>query len=199
MGREDALQTLRVNFDGALEVTHAFKPLLSKSPSGAHILSTSSGCGTRTLGMMSEAHRKFLTDPNLDESRLRDFLTQLVEEIHENPDHVYRDIPSIGYGISKVGLNCLTQIVSRWDPSQFRANACSPGFCNTGMCANYTGSRPPKDPALGASVFAKVIFGELGRGKTATFFKECSKPGTALELATSAAEDWVCLPAVGGQ
>jgi hypothetical protein len=34
-------------------------------------------------------------------------------------------------------------------------NACSPGFCDTGMCAGYTGSRTPKAPELGASVFAK--------------------------------------------
>lgn len=37
-------------------------------------------------------------------------------------------------------------------------NACSPGFTNTGMCANYTGTRVPKDAALGADVFAKVAY-----------------------------------------
>lgn len=197
--REDALHTIHVNFQGALEVTSAFTSLLSKSSHGGHILSTSSGCGTRTLGLMSEDHRKFLMDPSLDASKLQDFLRRIVDEIHGDPDHIYRSIPTLGYGISKMGLNCLTQIFSRWNPSKFRANACSPGFCNTGMCASYTGSRPPKDPALGATVFAKVIFGELGKGKTETFFKECSKPGTPLESATSAVEDWVSFPAVGGQ
>ena len=70
-------------------------------------------------------------------------------------------------------------------------NVCSPGFTNTGLCANYTGTREPKDAALGASVFEKVLFGELGAGKTSTFFKECSKPGTPLVQAASTVDPWV--------
>jgi hypothetical protein len=74
-----------------------------------------------------------------------------------------------------------------------RVNACSPGFCNTGMCANYSGSRQPKDPALGASVFEKVLFDELA-GQTGIFFKEGSKAGTALQDAVSCADPWVAPP-----
>ena len=72
-----------------------------------------------------------------------------------------------------------------------RANACSPGFTNTRMCDNYTGPRVPKEPALGASVFGKVMFGELGRGQTGAFFKEASKAGTPLEHAVSKIDAWV--------
>jgi hypothetical protein len=46
-------------------------------------------------------------------------------------------------------------MLARQHPDMY-INACSPGFTNTGMCANYTGSRVPKDVALGADVFAKV-------------------------------------------
>ena len=60
------------------------------------------------------------------------------------------------------------------------------------MCANYTGSRVPKDPALGASVFVPALFGGKGLPKVRTdkFIKETSSPGTALEDATCAAEGW---------
>merc|ERR1711982_318393 len=95
--------------------------LLSNSPGGGHVLSTSSSCGTRTLGMMSEDHLKALVDPDLDELRLRGILIKLVDEIHEDPDHLYREIPTVAYGISKMGLNCLTQILARQNPSKYRA------------------------------------------------------------------------------
>lgn len=49
------------------------------------------------------------------------------------------------------------QILARKHPNM-SINACSPGFTNTGMCANYTGTRVPKDAALGADVFAKVAY-----------------------------------------
>lgn len=62
------------------------------------------------------------------------------------------------------------------------------------MCDGYTGTRTPKDPALGASVFCKVLFGELGRARSGVFFKEASKAGTPLAEAISREEDWVAYP-----
>merc|ERR1712194_765496 len=100
---------------------------------------------------------------------------------------------TFGYGLSKLAVNCYTQILASAHPSLL-VNACSPGFCNTGMCANYTGSRKPKDPALGASVFDKVLFGKLGAGLTSTFFKENSKADTSLDKADSVIESWVSVP-----
>jgi len=44
---------------------------------------------------------------------------------------------------------------------------------------------------LGASVFCKVLFGDLGAGKTSTFFKEASKTGTPLPDAVSLVDPWV--------
>ena len=50
----------------------------------------------------------------------------------------------------------------------------------------------PKAVPLGASVFGKVLFGELGAaGKTGTFFKEASKAGTPLGSAESREDPWV--------
>ena len=95
-----------------------------------------------------------------------------------------------GYGLSKAAVNCYTQLLAARQPT-LRVNACSPGFTNTDMCLGYTGTRQPKAVPLGASVFAKVIFGDLGAGKTGTFFKEASKAGVPLAEATSVVDAWV--------
>jgi hypothetical protein len=72
-------ETLRVNFEGQQAVTAAFLPLLAKSRNTPEILSTSSGVGTRTLGLLTEAHRSVLTDPSLDVPTLRQLLWELAE------------------------------------------------------------------------------------------------------------------------
>jgi NAD(P)-dependent dehydrogenase (short-subunit alcohol dehydrogenase family) len=185
-------ETMRVNFGGVAAVTAAFLPMLLRSPVGGQVLSTSSGNGTRAMGFMSEDHRLNLMDTNLNVASLQEILGQLVEGL-KDPNNKYHCIPQVGYGLSKMGVNCLTQVLSRQHPT-LRINACSPGFCNTDMCANYTGQRKPKDPTLGASVFRKVLFGELGQGKTGSFFKENSKADTPVEQAVSVLEDWVALP-----
>lgn len=181
-------QTLFVNFERLVAVTEAFLPLLSRAKH-PQLLSTSSGCGTRTLGRMSEEHRARLLDPALDVATLTKTMRE-IEEGLKSCEHPYHEIPTVAYGLSKMAVNCYTQILAR----RFHAmqiNACSPGFCNTRMCANYEGDRTPKTPALGASVFCKVLFGPLGKGQSGVFFKEASKPGTVLEEAVARMESWV--------
>merc|ERR1719162_414955 len=116
------------------------------------------------MGLLTEADRQALMDSNLDLPGLQAIVAQLVDGL-KDPNNVYHSIPQVGYGFSKMAVNCFTQVLARQHPTM-RINACSPGFCNTDMCANYTGDRKPKDPALGASVFKKVMFGELGQGQT---------------------------------
>lgn len=181
--------TMQVNFDGAVAVTEAFLPLLMNAPGGGQVLSTSSGNGPRAMGLLSEKDRQALMDPSLDVVQLRAIMGQLVDGL-QDPKNVYHDIPQVGYGFSKMALNCFTQILARKHPAM-QINACSPGFCNTDMCANYTGAKKPKEPALGASVFKKALFGDLGRGQTGCFFKESSKTDTPLDKAVSVVDPWV--------
>merc|ERR1719199_1564462 len=151
------------------------------APGGGQVLSTSSGNGPRAMGLLSEKDRQALMDPSLDVVQLRAMMGQLTDGL-QDPKNVYHSIPQVGYGFSKMAVNCATQIWARKYPGM-RINACSPGFCNTDMCANYTGQRKPKDPTLGASVFRKVLFDELGKGQSGTFFKEASKTDTPLDRA----------------
>lgn len=186
---ESCQRMLSVNFEGVVAVTEAFLPMLRLAPKGGHVLSTSSGTGARTLGLLGRGIQDSLADPSLDVFALRQLLDELINALR-NVDSEYREIPTVGYGISKMAVNCFTQILARQEPG-LRANACSPGFCNTDMCANYTGERKPKDPALGASVFAKVLFEGLGEGRSGLFFKENSKANTPLDSATSVVDPWV--------
>jgi len=185
-------ETMQVNFDSVLAVTAAFLPMLLNAPGGAQVLSTSSGNGTRAMGLMTEDHRRALMDTSLDLVTLQETLAQIVEGLKDT-NNQYHGIPQVGYGLSKMGVNCFSQILARKHPT-LRVNACSPGFCNTDMCANYTGQRKPKEPALGASVFKKVLFGKLGQDQSGCFFKENSKAGTPLDQAISVPEDWVAYP-----
>jgi len=185
----NARQMMEINFEGAVAVTDTFLPLLLKQTEGNQVLSTSSGMGTRAMGFLSEADREVLSDPHLDEQRLRTVMKELVEGL-QDATNKYHSIPQVGYTFSKLALNCITQIWAK-KFTTLRVNVCSPGFCNTDMCANYTGDRKPKDPALGASVFQKAMFGELGRGRSGCFFKEASKADTSLDKAVACVEPWV--------
>jgi len=44
-------------FEGVTSVTTAFQPLLLRGPAGASVLTTSSGVGARTMGLLSDEHR----------------------------------------------------------------------------------------------------------------------------------------------
>lgn len=190
---ETALATMQTNFEGAVRVTEACLPLLRKTK-GAQVLFTSSGMGARILGIMTEEHRMAFTSPTLELPTLRRLLNELMEALVRDSTHPYHaSVPTVAYSLSKLGVNAYAQILARQHmASALRSNACSPGFTNTGMCANYTGSRKPKDVALGASVFEKVLFGELGESKpTGLFFKESSKADTPLDEARSVVDAWV--------
>ena len=147
---ETALATMQTNFEGAVRVTEACLPLLRKTK-GAQVLFTSSGMGARILGIMTEEHRMAFTSPTLELPTLRRLLNELMEALVRDSTHPYHaSVPTVAYSLSKLGVNAYAQILARQHmASALRSNACSPGFTNTGMCANYTGSRKPD--ALGAS------------------------------------------------
>merc|ERR1712238_52598 len=75
----NARQMMEINFEGAVAVTDTFLPLLLKQTEGNQVLSTSSGMGARAMGFLSEADREVLSDPHLDEQRLRTVMKELVE------------------------------------------------------------------------------------------------------------------------
>ena len=181
-----SLETLQINFDGAVLVTTVFLPIMRE---GGNILFTSSGAGARILRSLSPDDRSALLSPALEETGLRFELLRMVMDRESNPEHPYQSTTSFAYGISKLGVNLYTQMLARLHPALF-INAATPGLTNTNMCASYSGTRVLKEASLGASVFEKILFSGLGRGCSGIFFKEASTPGTPIELATSIVVPW---------
>ena len=188
---EAARRTLAVNVYGAIDATKAFLPLLGP---GAKVLNVSSSVGTRTHGLLTQSDRAALEAADLDEAELRRVAASFVAKFMD-PGHAYCRMATPAYGASKCLLNAYTRLLARDRPDLF-VNACSPGFCKTDICGpkGSMGGREPKSAALGATVFAAALFGDLGAGRTATFFKEGSKPGTPPSEATSTIEAWVAEP-----
>ena len=175
MDESDMERTLEVNLDGVAAVTTAFAPLLRP---GGRVINVSSGAGLRAAAALAPADREALEADSV--AAIRATAQRLATTA---------DIPV--YGISKAAVNAYTKLAARTYPA-LRVNACSPGFCRTeiaGPNADYS-EREPKAPALGADVITKLLFDDALSQNTGKFFKECSKPGTAVEDAVSREEPW---------
>ena len=183
----DGPDVIKTNFQGVVDVTDAFLPLLlenenddgaSKSTTLPCIIATSSSAGTRFMSSLPQHQSQQL----LSEELTIDTLTSKINELANEKDV---DI----YSLSKCAVNCHTQIIARKYKNRLNAIAVSPGFTNTGMCINYTGKRQPKSVELGASVLYEALYG-LGKGKSGLFLKQNSSAGTAVEDAKTVETEW---------
>ena len=172
---------LETNFEGVVRVTKAFKSVLV---AGSTCLTTSSSGGTRFMASLDEADSSILLSENLTLDGLRERVVAVGARISD-PSHPYCKLSTPAYNLSKCAVNCFIQILSRERPDLI-ACCVSPGFTRTGMCDNYTGSREPKSPELGATVFLEA----LKAGKTGLFFKQNSKPGCDIEDAETVVTEW---------
>ena len=179
MDEGDAARTLAVNLLGVAAVTAAFAPLLG---AGGRIINVSSGAGLRAAAALAPADREALEADTV--AGIEAAAARLAAAAAGGPGTPI-------YGLSKAAVNAYTKLAARTYPA-LRVNACSPGFCRTdiaGPNADYS-AREPKAPALGADVITKLLFDDALSQNTGKFFKECSKPGTALEDAVSREEPW---------
>lgn len=175
MDEENVERTLSVNLDGVAAVTAAFAPLLG---AGGRVINVSSGAGLRAAAALAPADREALE-------------ADTVADIRAAAARLAYTADIAVYGLSKAAVNAYTKLAARTYPA-LRVNACSPGFCRTeiaGPNADYS-EREPKAPALGADVVVKLLFDDALSQATGKFFKECSKPGTAVEDAVSREEPW---------
>jgi NAD(P)-dependent dehydrogenase (short-subunit alcohol dehydrogenase family) len=178
--------SVAVNYHGTVSLTEALLPHMDPQST---IVSTSSGCGTRALGLVTEdGHNELLDSESLTLAQLDKAVKDIVIAVTSNCKHPYHDsIPTIGYSLSKLFLNCYTRVLAKQERcSSMHINCASPGFTGTRMCDNYRGERVPKDPALGAAVFRDAIVST----QTGVFFKESSKSGTSPENSKTKMEAW---------
>jgi len=185
----DGSDVIKTNYQGVVNVTNAFLPLLLEGASKSNdedndtatlpcIIATSSSAGTRFMASLPQHQSQIL----LSEELTIDTLTTKINELANE-----KDVDK--YSLSKCAVNCHTQIIARKYKDRLNAIAVSPGFTNTGMCVNYTGKRQPKSVELGASVFYEALYG-IGKGKSGIFLKQNSIVGTAVEDAETVETEW---------
>ena len=179
VGDNDVEDVYAVNFQGVLNTTTTFLPLLCTTTGIAStIINTSSSCGVRFLASLPSETQAQMLSATLTTSGLIELLAVLV---YSTPDI---------YSLTKLGVNMYTLILSRKHTAdRLRVLAVSPGFTNTDMCKDYDGDRVPKEVELGASVFWEAMHG-IGRGQSGIFIKQNDKAGTAVEDAKSVVTDW---------
>ena len=111
-----ARSAMAVNFRGAVAVTDAFLPMLRRRAVYAHsnILNVSSGVGARTCGLLDSGDSASLLAENIGDDALSDRFAALLEVVGADEAHPYRkNIPTVGYGLSKAALNQYTRLLSK--------------------------------------------------------------------------------------
>jgi NAD(P)-dependent dehydrogenase (short-subunit alcohol dehydrogenase family) len=123
-----ARQTMDVNFHGAVAVTDAFRPLLSR---GGSIVNVSSGMGE--LSCLSPELAARFSDARLTRSTLEVLVEDFVRDVEEGTVKVH-GWPKSAYSVSKVALNAFTRVLAReLRGTGIRANAVCPGWVRTDM------------------------------------------------------------------
>jgi NAD(P)-dependent dehydrogenase (short-subunit alcohol dehydrogenase family) len=121
-----ARSTIETNYRGAVRVTEAFRPRLSRR---ANIVNVSSGMGE--LGTVSLALRKRLLDPLLTQNALDELVDDFVERAGKGSE--LGGWPRSAYRVSKIALNAFTRLLAAELPSGQRVNAVCPGWVRTRM------------------------------------------------------------------
>ena len=149
-----AVETLRANFTGAVEVCEAFLPLLMP---GGRTVNVSSGAGSMNLDKMSRDKRSLLMRGDLSVPALcacRDEFLGAFQRLHAADEP---SLPKMGeegwwmqaYGFSKALLNAYTRVLARQSPALL-VTACTPGFVATEMTGTYDKLDTLKTPEEGA-------------------------------------------------
>jgi carbonyl reductase 1 len=134
--------TVNTNFFGTLNVTQALLPLLRESPS-PRIVTVASHAGRLSI-LRSQEKVDAFTSPHLTidqlEGMMRDFVVDVEAGVHTN-----KGWPNTCYGMSKLGLIALSNLLARDEPNM-KVNCVDPGYCCTDQNANQ-GPRPAEEGA----------------------------------------------------
>jgi NAD(P)-dependent dehydrogenase (short-subunit alcohol dehydrogenase family) len=158
-----ARRTVETNYHGAVRMTDAVRPRLSRR---ANVVNVSSGMGE--LGPVSLALRKRLLDPLLTLSALDELVDDFVERAGADRD--LGGWPRSAYRVSKIALNAFTRLLAADLPSGQRVNAVCPGWVKTRM----GGSSASRDVEKGASGIVWAATLDEG-GPNGGFFRD-AKP-----------------------
>jgi carbonyl reductase 1 len=136
-----ASQILQTNYFGAASVCRYFIPLLRQDGRIVNISSVFAGQTFRT--MSSELKEKFL-QPTLTWDALDALMHSYLEDVAANRWEE-KGWPKGPYGVSKIGLSFLTQVLARMYPHLIVSHCC-PGYVKTDM-TEHKGIRSPEKAA----------------------------------------------------
>ena len=146
--------TVGINVFGQIKVSKALLPILRE---GGRVVNISSFVIKWTLPKLSAEIRDELNSADLTEeqlvNRMNDFIKCAKEGTHQEKGY-----SNSAYGMSKVGMTCLSKIQARQMTKEGRkvlVNACSPGSVKTDM-AGYV--KPPKTADQGAETPLSLVF-----------------------------------------
>eukprot|EP01039_Chlorochromonas_danica_P001105 gene1105-1203_t len=130
--KEQARPTIHTNYYGTLWTTEALLPLIRKSTDGRVVILASM---TGPLKILRNADlRAEFTAPDLTVDKLSALMDRFVSAV-EAGNHGDYGWPNTCYGLSKLGLIVLGQVLARQEPS-LAVNSCCPGWCQTDMSSH---------------------------------------------------------------
>ena len=157
--------TLRTNYYGTLNAIRAFLPVMHD---GARIVNVSSASSVSALRNMSAELRAQFLDPSLSVDGLTALLQQFRSAVASGT-WKEQGWPNSAYGMSKVGVSCLTQIMARNKelPRSITINCGCPGWCRTDMA----GDKAPRSAEEGAADLVHICLLPEGDKSNGEFFE----------------------------
>uniref|UniRef100_A0A0B6YWA7 carbonyl reductase (NADPH) n=1 Tax=Arion vulgaris TaxID=1028688 RepID=A0A0B6YWA7_9EUPU len=135
---EQAIETVKINYFGALETSAILFPLLRPH---ARVCNVSSMAATNALKKCSPELKSILINPDITMEELSGYMTQFVQLAQDNK-HLDEGFPDDAYGFSKIGMTVMSILqqkeLDRQGFEDIIVNGCSPGFVATDM-TNWQG------------------------------------------------------------
>lgn len=158
-------KVLDVNARGPRRVCEAFRPLID--PPDGRIVQVSSAAGPKFVAECSPERQQLLTDPEVTWGDIDQFMEECRAAASDAGTFEATGIGNgSAYGLSKACLNAYTIALARNHPD-LTANACTPGFIETGMTrpmAEREGADPAelgmKPPEEGTTAQMHLLFGD---------------------------------------
>uniref|UniRef100_UPI00358E0986 carbonyl reductase [NADPH] 1 isoform X1 n=1 Tax=Myxine glutinosa TaxID=7769 RepID=UPI00358E0986 len=153
---EQAEVTLRTNFFATLRSSDEFMSLLRPA---ARVVTVSSTVALRALSGCSRELAKRFRDPELSREELATLMEKFIKDAKAD-NHKANGWPNSAYGMSKVGVTCLTRIQAREightrPNDNILVNCCCPGWVRTDM-AGPKATLSPEEGAVTPLYLAQI-------------------------------------------